>query len=307
MTKREEHILWIKFSSYGPSIARQLLSVRDAKTLLKSIRTVILTQTIQIMMTQGYLFDGLLGPSGASKAILYRVLKETTISREVLCGKVYLLDNEYALSYESEINASTEIHESGQNVHPNIVRYSDVLNFEHVSGGSRPTVALIMPLFPMSLQDELEAKGADVQISFNRFLEVGSQLLSAGQRFEEKKLVHCNIKPGNIMLSNEKYIVIDFGAVCQTGTACREYTQFYSLNADISKVDSSFDLNCIIVTLAQCFMRGFILGPRTRAGLFAEMKTYVSNNPKNAEHVEKRLACLDCNSCIEAYSRWMTK
>jgi serine/threonine protein kinase len=305
LTEREEHILWVKFSSYGPSIARKLLTVREARILLKSIRTVILTQTIHIMMMKGYLFDGLLGPSGASKAILYRVLKETTTSREVLCGKVYLLDDEYALSYQSEINASTEIHENGGNIHPNIVMYSDVLNFEHVSEGNRPTVALIMPLFSMSLQDELEAKGADVHISFNRFLELGSQLLSAGERFQEKELVHCDIKPGNVMLSDEKYIVIDFGAVCHTGDAVREYTQFYSLNADISHVNSSFDLNCIIVTLAQCFMRGFILGPRSRAGLFTEMKIYMSNNPDNAEHVQKCLACLDCESCIEAYSRWM--
>jgi serine/threonine protein kinase len=117
---------------------------------------------------------------------------------------VYLLDDEYALSYQSEISASTEIHENGGNIHPNIVKYSDVLNFEHVSEGNRPTVALIMPLFSMSLQDELEAKGADVQISFNHFLELGSQLLSAGERFQEKELVHCDIKPGNFMLSDEK-------------------------------------------------------------------------------------------------------
>jgi hypothetical protein len=99
--------------------------------------------------------------------------------------------------------------------------------------------------------------------------------------------------------------VIDFGAVCHTENAVREYTQFYSLNADISHVNSSFDLNCIIVTLAQCFMRGFILGPRSRAGLFTEMKIHMSNNPDNAEHVQKCLACLDCETCIEAYSRWM--
>ena len=305
MTQREEHILWVKFSSYGSSIARRLLSVRDAKTLLKSIRTVIQTQTIQIMMTQGYLFDGLLGPSGASKAILYRVLKETRTSRQVLCSKVYLLDSEYPNCFQSEINTSTEIHEQGRNIHPNIVWYSDVLNFAHVSEGNRPTVALIMPLFSMSLQDELEAKGDNVQISFDRFLELGSQLLSAGKRFQEKDLVHCDIKPGNIMLSDEKYVVIDFGAVCHTGEAVREYTQFYSLDAGASNVNSLFDLNCIIVTLAQCFMRGFIVGPRSRAGLFAEMRTHILNNPHNADHVRKCISCLDCESCIEAYSRWI--
>jgi serine/threonine protein kinase len=305
LTPREEHILWVKFSSYGPSIARRLLSIHQAKILLKSIRTVIQTQTIVVMKKQGYLFDGLLGPSGASKAILYRVLKETRTSRQVLCGKVYLSDSEYQRTFQSEINTSSEIHEEGRDIHPNIVRYSDVLNFEHVSEGNRPTVALIMPLFSMSLQDELEAKGAEVQISFDRFLELGSQLLSAGKRFEEKNLVHCDIKPGNIMLSDEKYVVIDFGAVCFTGQAVREYTQFYSLNADTSEVNSLFDLNCIIVTLAQCFMRGFIVRSRSRAGLLDEMQTYGLNNPDNAEHVTKCISCLDCESCIEAYSLWM--
>lgn len=301
----EEHILWMKFSSYGPSIARGVLSVRDAKTLLKSIRTIIQTQTILIMITEGYHFDVLLGPSGASKALLYRVLKETTTSRQVLCCKVYPLDSEYPLSFQSEIYASTEIHEEGRNVHPNIVMYSDVLNFAHVSEGNRPTVALIMPLFSMSLQDELEARGDDVQISFDRFLELGSQLLSAGKRFQEKDLVHCDIKLGNIMLSDEKYVVIDFGAVCHTGEAVREYTQFYSLKADASNVNSLSDLNCIIMTLAQFFMRGFIVGSRSRAGLLAEMETYMLNNPDIAEHVRKCILCLDCESCIKAYSRWI--
>ena len=209
----------------------------------------------------------------ASTALLYRVLKETTTSREVLCGKVYVLDSEYPLTFRSEIYTSTEIHEEGRNVHPNIVMYSDVLNFVHVSEGNRPSVALIMPLFSMSLQDELEARGDYAQISFDRFLKLGSHLLSAGKRFQEKDLVHCDIKPGNIMLSDEKYVVIEIGAVCHTGEAVREYTQFYSLKADASNVNSLFELNCIIVTLAECFMRGFIVGSRSRAGLLAERET----------------------------------
>jgi hypothetical protein len=270
LTEEEDNILLTKFNSFSLSILSGEMTPILAKKILKSIRLVLADDTLQVMQARGYIFDGLLGPVAGGQAILYRVFNLETY--QVCCCKVYLKSEEDQRAMDNEIMTNSMIHRTGKK--PNIASFDAVLEFRH---SQRPvcSIALIMPFYSISLQEVLDAHGSELDI--NHFKNIAKGLLAAGQCFEECGLSHCDIKPSNIMLEHGSPVVIDFGSVVRLGSAVEEYTRFYALDAYSNPVGSDFDLNCIAVTLAKCFIPQFNVGHRTRQQLKEELEKYRGN------------------------------
>ena len=207
------------------------------------------------MRSEGYVFNGLLGQTGGGKALLYYVIESNTF--EVLCGKVYCVDNETAETITIEKDSSRILHSPFK--HPNIVEYLDLKEFSHETAPSKRMIVLFMPFYTMSLATTIEAF-FDTPFPLNKFLDLAKSLLSACSRFEEVKKCHCDVKPENIMLSNKSFVLIDLGAVTDIGKPLREYTPGYNLNACQDNLASTkFDLNCIAVTLGRCCIKDFMV------------------------------------------------
>jgi serine/threonine protein kinase len=245
-----------------------------------------------LMQVEGYIFDGLLGQTGGGKAMLYHVIDAQ--KPLVFCGKVYCIDTENDQTISVEIHSSKLLHQ--ECIHPHIVHYMDTKPFFHSTAPSKSMVVLIMPLYELSLTSLLEAL-LGTSMSLKMFQTLTNALLSACSRFEELDKCHCDVKPENIMISKGTFILIDLGAVTDVNQPLREFTEGYYLDASIHCANSTFDLNCIAVTLGRCCIKDFeAKRGRTRA-MYLEMldKQEIHPQYKNAIRI-----CLTSTRCKDA-------
>jgi len=292
LTAEEQVLFWTKFAGYSIPLKERKLSVQDTRKLVKTIRSYLRSQTAWVMQAEGYIFDGLLGQTGGGRALLYHVIDAQKPS--VFCGKVYCMDADNEQTISVEINSSKKLHEGG--IHPHIVHYMDWKSFSHYTAPSKSMIVLIMPLYQLSLTSLLEALFNN-PMSLEMFQTLTSALLSACCRFEELDKCHGDVKPENIMISNGTFILIDLGAVTDFNKPLREFTEGYYLDSSVLCANSTFDLNCIAVTLGRCCIKDFeAKRGRTRAK-YLEMLDLQAILPqyKNAIRV-----CLTSSRCKDA-------
>lgn len=278
-----------------PLLQRKRLAANDARKLLLQIKTTLKTMTIaKVVKNQGFLFEKIIG-TGNGNSLVYRVLQLSTGA--VLCGKVYgdLVFNN--LNAHAEVKTIAQLH--GDDPHPNTAKIYETIEFSHESTPSEPgLVALIFPYYPMSLSDIMQAFGQTI-FPYNLFLSLARGLLSAGTRFQEKNFAHCDLKPQNVMMDNFVPVVIDFGAVTELGFPLREHTPFYSLDANEEKVSPHYDLFCIVVILARCFLPSLDLEERSRVGFMGEINDYVSRDKELEKYGKLCIDLLNCQSSKE--------
>ena len=297
LTVEEQVIFWTKFGGYTAPLRDKLLSIVDTKKLVKNVRTVLRSQTTKMMISNGFVFDGIVGQTGGGKALLYHVIKVET--GEVKCGKVYRIDSETEETVHAEINGSAAVHEGGNNLH--IVCYEAIVNFKHESTVYGNMVALIMPLYQISLADIIEAF-FETQLPENMFLRVAHCVLGAGARFHELNQGHCDFKPENIMMTGNTFTVIDLGAVCNYNDQPRECTVGYYLDAPIHQLSPIFDLNCAAVTLARCCFPDFkVSRGMTRAHL---LEINSREHLSASVYFQVLNICLTANNCGEAFTNY---
>jgi serine/threonine protein kinase len=295
LTEEQKNVLTRKFSSHMVSISTKTMTILQARKLMKSIATALCTGTVAQMVKDGFVFDGMLGPTGQGKAVLYNVVRVSDFA--VLCGKVYLKgDGPSEQSQFAEVMASEVLHKKDR--HPNIVQYEHILDINHIN---HPTasLALIMPLYKLSLQAVYDAF-SDHPVSWEQMRNVAASMISAGLRLEECKLVHCDIKPDNIMLGDGVVVLIDLGSVVSVGAPVAEYTDYYGM--DCSRVTAShrFDIFCLVVTLCRGFVPEFVVKARTAAALERELNLVLSRYEELIQPVEICLKLLSCNNFTEA-------
>lgn len=231
----------------------KILSVSAARKLVSHIRSVIKSKTVAALLQQGFLFGRFLSQEVAEgKALLYNIIDVS--SGRFLCAKVYSVVDANESTVRNEIRISILIHEAS--VHPHIIQYLPPISFYHSQTSSFPMIALLMPKYELSLSEILDAY-MDSPLSVGIFRKLTLHILDAASRFESVGLSHSDIKPQNIMIRAEEFILIDLGACCPLGSAAIEYTPGYFLDADINRITPEFDFNCIIVTLAKCCIKGF--------------------------------------------------
>lgn len=298
-TADEQVVFWTKFAGFAIPLREKKLSIVDSRLLVKQVSNVLKSQTTTAMMAIGFVFVGLLGPTGGGKALLYHVIEVAT--GEVKCGKVYSLDKETEATVTAEIDGSSKVHKGATNRH--IVRYEATLPFEHESAPSKKMIALIMPLYQMSLAAVLNAF-FETPLPLNMYRKVATCVLSAGTRFHELKIGHCDIKPENIMLTGGDFTVIDLGAVCKYGAAASEYTPGYCLDAPVHLVTPIFDLNCAAVTLARCCISSFKVVPgMTRAKLLDVIQELISAGTLEHLYTDVLKICLTASDCEAALAQ----
>lgn len=299
LTEEEQLVFWSHFAGYTTSVREKKLSIPDARKLVKLVSNVLKAKTTAVMRIEGFVFDGLLGYTGGGKALLYHVIEVST--GLVKCGKVYRIDKDTE-SVSREIEASTVVHGSNS-YNPYIVRYEIALDFSHQSAPSNRSIALIMTLYQLTLAAIIEAFFA-TPLPMHMFNKVAICVLSAGSRFCELNMAHCDIKPENVMMLDGEYTVIDLGAVCKYGEPVVECTLGYYLDAPIHIATPIFDLNCAAVTLARCCIPNFTVTPgMSRASLLYTteqlMATTTDHTLGHAYSVLKTcLTSLDCNEAL---------
>ena len=266
LSAQECTTLLTKFGSYLPLIQNGFMTAAVARKILQQIYAFLNTKTLSAMRTLGYVFDGLLCSIDAGRALLYRVIDTNTF--EIYCGKVYLKNGEDANAMQNEIVACEAVHANG--FIANIVQFRAIIEFSHILHAAN-SIALIMPLYPISLSEILRAYQGQA-LSFNHYVAIAKGLLVAGERFESCGLAHCDIKPSNVMMDKVSPVLIDLGSAVRLGCSIEEYTHFFALDADILKVTPVFDLNCIVVTLSMCFVPNFQVQYRTREKLRLELQ-----------------------------------
>ena len=97
------------------------------------------------------------------------------------------------------------------------------------------------------------------------------------------------------MIADGEPVLIDLGAVRKFGETAEEHTRFYGLDADRLCVDPLFDLCCIFVTLAQCFMSDFEVKHRKRDSLKLSMEnekdTHINRHVNICVHLFEFKSC----------------
>jgi serine/threonine protein kinase len=285
LNPEERVILYTKFPTEIQVIKNNLLSVSNAKLLYRKIRTTLRTKTLKIMKENGYIFDGLIGGNGGGKALLYNVIKDEDF--KVFCGKVYLMDSENQSTIHNEISMSEYIHKNGN--FPYIVQYSTTIPFNHHYTNNQKSIALIMPLYPLSLASVLEAYG-EMPIPFTQFQTLVYCLLQSITHLRNLKLAHSDIKPENIMIDNSVspsiFVLIDLAAVTDFGKSATEYTPGYCLFESIYIVNENFDIMCILTTLVRCCCPNFVLKP---GATFDEINSIINelNKPDTSSYFKE--------------------
>jgi len=297
----EQVVFWTKFAGYGVPLKEKKLSVTEARKLVTLVRTVIRTQTAALMKAQGYLFDGLLGQTGGGKALLYHVIELAT--GRVKCGKVYCIDLETEASLLAETEGSDKVHCSEVNQY--IVRYEAQLPFNHETAPSKKMVVLIMPLFQLSLASVLDALFGE-PLPFVMFRKLATCLLSAVARFHEIGMSHSDIKPANVMISGDNFVVIDLGSVCLYDKEARECTVGYHLDAPVHCLTPEFDLNCTAVTLARCCIPDFqVVRGMTKNYLMTLIDGSIASQIQPNLYTEAIKFCLSSTNGGEALNRFL--
>lgn len=247
LSEEERLIFFTQFGGYDEFVRNSSLSIKASRELVRKVRTVVRSKTTAVLSQSGYVFVGTLDQTGGGKALLYHIIHSET--GVVKCGKVYKIDVENEEIVTTESSASSKIHHDG--VISCVVRYETCLRFAHETAPQQQMVALVMPLYQMSLATIIDAY-VDNPLPMNMYRKLVRCLLTAATRLHQIELVHCDIKPENIMICNGEFTVIDLGAVTAFGQAAREHTMGYAMEASRNAVSGQFDMFCIASTLARC-------------------------------------------------------
>lgn len=245
-----------------------LMNAETARIVLGLIRSTMSSKTKNtVRVNYGYVFGKAFG-SGGGKSYLLKAMCEDT--GELFCAKIFpdYGNTRGCIAAEHEYNSSKTL-----GIHPNIVLVHKLISFTHESGDKNALTAIMMPIFNLSLS-ELILSYPHHSLPFPIFKSIALGLFSAVTRFQEVGLVHADIKPDNIMMTELSPILIDFGSVTHLGCTVLETTEHMALDAGMDKVDFSFDLCCIASTLCFCFIVGFERKKRTRGELLREIRDY---------------------------------
>ncbi|VXC80429.1 putative Serine/threonine protein kinase [Oceanicaulis sp. 350] len=146
---------------------------------------------------------------------------------QVFKARHHLLDEVRALKFlpvnssEEEVAALTEIEAIRGFNHPSIMEISDARVFEV---RNERFVAIAMPV---ALSGSLEAIGRSGELTFSSFLRFMSQSLAGLNEVHRLGSIHRDIKPGNILVSQNAAKLSDFGLSIKLNQCDALQTQGY--------------------------------------------------------------------------------
>lgn len=149
------------------------------------------------VLADRYRIDGLLARGGMAR--VYRA-RDARLERDVavkILAPPYADDPEFTARFLAEARAAASLS------HPSLVHVYD-------SGSDGSAHFIVMELLDRhrSLRQELDARG---RLPHDEVLRIGQELLAGLRVVHERGLVHCDVKPANVMLGPGPAKLIDFG------------------------------------------------------------------------------------------------
>lgn len=149
------------------------------------------------VLADRYRIDGLLARGGMAR--VYRA-RDARLERDVavkILSPPFADDPEFTVRFLAEARAAASLS------HPSLVHVYD-------SGSDGSAHFIVMELLDRhrSLRQELDARG---RLPHDEVLRMGQELLAGLRVVHERGLVHCDVKPANVMLGPGPAKLIDFG------------------------------------------------------------------------------------------------
>ena len=297
LSKEEIRILVKDFPQWWEVLKLGLMDENDSRYLLSLLKTTLKSRTLAgVRSNLGYVFGRTIG-TGCGKSILQKLYIPKT--GKVMCAKVFMnyqnASGKHSADFEYSLSRKLQ-------PHANIAPIYEMIPFSHETGSKDPLVALVMPLYSLSLSELISMYSND-PVPYTIFCNIAIGLLSAASKFLESGLQHCDIKPDNVMMNESGPVLIDMGAVVSVGDQAHEFTNYYGLDASLSAVTPEYDLFCIVTTLMRCSLPSFELEIRTKANMIDLIKNEKGSNLLFAPYSNISLLLLDCKSSTEAYER----
>jgi serine/threonine protein kinase len=204
---------------------------------------------------------------------------EAAFESQSLVAKVYVSDAK--ADYERERDVFSKF-----DSHPHIVapvKCADLTN-EH-SG------ILFFPRYSQSLSELISAFGP---LDSSVVVAIARDILLALQHLHAHSLIHCDVKPGNIVLNADgSAFLIDLASAVPVNHPVVEHTSHYALGLHNAPASPSLDLRCLSVTMFQS-LTGRI--PSSLDNMMTELKS-TSN-----ETAQLALNCANAKSISQALS-----
>lgn len=169
------------------------------------------------VLADRYRIDGLLARGGMAR--VYRA-RDSRLERDVavkVLSPPYAEDPEFTARFLAEARAAASLS------HPSLVHVYD-------SGSDGAAHFIVMELLDRhrSLRQELDARGG--HLPADEVLRIGQELLAGLRVVHERGLVHCDVKPANVMLGPGPAKLIDFGIARSPREAMEAGTSIGSLH-----------------------------------------------------------------------------
>jgi serine/threonine protein kinase len=191
------------------------------------------TNTKSFLRASGFSFGKVLFSSGRDSAI-YAAFKGTTL----LVAKVYT--SEGKLSFDREVKAHETV-----GGHARIAPLVHVARFD----GQKRVGLLIFPRYVSSLSDSMTDFGV---LSNSAAFDIAKDLLEALAHMHSHNMVHCDVKPANVMLDERgRGVLIDLASSVPKGHAVVECTSRYALGLHQGEASFALDCRCVAVSVFQ--------------------------------------------------------
>eukprot|EP00744_Colponema_vietnamica_P007449 GILI01010721.1.p1 GENE.GILI01010721.1~~GILI01010721.1.p1 ORF type:complete len:472 (+),score=53.35 GILI01010721.1:62-1477(+) len=276
----------LRFFDYQQMAAQGKLGSKQFLSIRHQLNNMMRTSTRhEFSHKLGFVFDGpISGAKGQAETSIVYAIKGSS----VYCAKIG------PASVREEKVISDSIH-SVCEFCPTVV---PILHCLDVPGERGPRVALLMPVFPLTVADALLSMPTEPVVRSVLAFNVAVCTLSAIKAFSLAGLSHGDIKPNNLMLhSADSSIVtlVDFGTARKFGDYFEESSHF-NLNQPRC-ASTGYDLVCLGSTLATILCLGQVLSHST----VETMSREVEKKREGLSALPTSLANV-CLACLQARS-----
>ena len=210
-----------------------LLSEVEAKRCLKRAVSRVRSNTIKNIGIPGLSFNKIFR-SSQGKSCVYL----GSYYLKAIVGKFYIKDAASDFEREAEICKSIPNH-------PNLIQMIDSLKF---ANNLTHCGVIVFPYYNQCLSDMI----CDSQFAETETWTIAKGIISGLNSLHKNGMIHCDIKPGNIMINDGHVIIIDLASIVAIGDSVTEHTSSYSLGFDRIPAGPRLDWVCTAVTLFGC-------------------------------------------------------
>jgi serine/threonine protein kinase len=195
------------------------------------------------------------------------VIDHSFYSKPILACKIIKNDPKLALQAVEEIKLLKKLN------HSNILKYIEHFNF-------RSHMCIITEILGVSLYEAIQITNFQ-GFSLNIVKKITKDILNGISYIHSQDIIHCDLKPENIMISNDGNIkIIDFGSSCYTNKLKYSYLQsrFYRAPEVLlgGRYDTKMDIWSIGLIALELFAGIPLFQPQNEFELFYQCIEYLN-------------------------------